>query len=273
MSKEIKTVAVIGAGYMGNQIAREAALHNYNVRIYDPGFPGYDRLVRSIARKAKRKNPSVEVIKCNSIKELVKNADLIVEAAPEQLDLKKEIFSEVHESAPPHAIIATNSSSIPTSKIEDAVKRKKQVLNIHFYNLTTIPMADLMRGTETSDEIFEKAREWVKSIEIEPLIVKKECFGFVFNRIWRAVKKDCLKIWAGGHADVEEVDKAWRTFTGMGLGPFQMMDVVGLDVVYDIEMSYYKQSGNPDDIPPDALKEKVEKGELGLKAQEGFYSY
>jgi 3-hydroxybutyryl-CoA dehydrogenase len=273
MSSEIKTVAIIGAGFMGKQIAEKTALHEYNVNIYDIGYDGFERFVRALGRKVKRKKFQTEVRSYNSIKNAVKDADLIIEAVSEQLPLKREVFSKVDKSAPPHAIIATNSSSIPVSKIEDVVERKDKVLNIHFYNLTTIPMADIMRGSSTSDMTFLKGKTWVESIGIEPIIVKKECFGFVFNRIWRAVKKECLKIWAGGYADIEEVDKAWKIFTGMGLGPFQLMDAVGLDVIYDVEMSYYKESGDPDDKPPLALKQKVENGELGLKTQKGFYTY
>jgi len=136
-----------------------------------------------------------------------------------------------------------------------------------------MPMADIMRGTKTSDETFEKGKKWVESIEITPLIVKKECYGFVFNRVWRAIKKECLKIWAGGYADLEEVDKAWRIFTGMGIGPFQFMDQIGLDVIYHIEMSYYKNSGLEEDKPPQALKDLVDNGNLGQKSGKGFYTY
>ncbi|MEM2959338.1 MAG: 3-hydroxyacyl-CoA dehydrogenase family protein, partial [Candidatus Jordarchaeaceae archaeon] len=96
-------------------------------------------------------------------------------------------------------------------------------------------------------ETFEIGKAWIESIDCVPLVVKKECLGFVFNRVWRAVKKECLKIWAGGYADFRDVDRAWRIFTGMNMGPFALMDAVGLDVVYDIEMSYYNESGNPDD--------------------------
>ncbi len=130
-----------------------------------------------------------------------------------------------------------------------------------------------MRGTKTSDESFEKGKKWLESIEIVPLVVKKECFGFVFNRIWRAIKKDALNIWAEGHADIETVDTAWKIFTGMEFGPFVLMDAIGLDVVYDIEMSYYNESGDPKDKPPQALKDMVDKGELGIKTKKGFYNY
>jgi 3-hydroxybutyryl-CoA dehydrogenase len=161
--------------------------------------------------------------------------------------------------------------------LEGIVERKDKVLNIHFYNLFTMPMADIMRGTQTSNETFQKGKEWLESIEIVPLEVKKECYGFVLNRIWRAIKKDCLKIWAGGHADIETVDKAWQIFCQYFItnkyGPFQFMDRIGLDVIYDIEMSYFNNTGRPDDKPPDLLKDVVDRGELGVKTGKGFYNY
>jgi 3-hydroxybutyryl-CoA dehydrogenase len=273
MSKEIKTVSVIGIGFLGGIITETTALYDYNVRIYDINPEGIEKKAKSLTRKKKRKNIFGEVTAHDSIAEAVADADLIIEAVPEKLELKKKVFSEIDKAAPPHAIVATNSSSIPVSRIEEAVERKDKVLNIHFYIPKTTPMVDIMRGTMSSDETFEKGKKWIESLELTPLVVKKECLGFVFNRIWRAVKKECLEIWAGGYADIETVDTAWKIFTGMGLGPFKLMDGVGLDVVYDIEMSYYKESGDPKDKPPQALKEKVERGELGIKTQKGFYEY
>ena len=258
---------------MGKQIIEKSALYNYNVYIYDINTEGIEEYIRELIKKLKLKGISVEIKLYKTIHEAVKNADLIIEAVPENIDLKKEIFLEIDKSAPTHAIIATNSSSFPVSRIEDVVNRKDKVLNIHFYNLTYWPMADIMRGTETSDHTFNKGIEFLESIEFTPLVVKKECFGFVYNRIWHAIKKDCLKIWAGGHADIETVDKAWKICTGMTLGPFALMDNVGLDVIYDIEMSYYNESGDLNDKPPDALKEMVNKGQLGRKSGKGFYSY
>jgi len=114
-------------------------------------------------------------------------------------------------------------------------------------------------------------KKWIESIGCTPLVVKKECLGFVFNRIWRAIKRECLAIWAGGYADIETVDNAWKIWTGKGIGPFKMMDGVGLDVVFDIEMMYYKESGDPNDKPPQALKDMIDRGELGNKSGHGFY--
>jgi 3-hydroxybutyryl-CoA dehydrogenase len=134
-------------------------------------------------------------------------------------------------------------------------------------------MVDIMRGSETSEDTFEIGKNWIENIKCEPLVVKKECLGFVFNRVWHAVKKECLKIWEGGYADMETVDTAWKIFTGMKRGPFTSMDGIGLDVVYAVEMSYYNESGDPNDKPPDALKYMVENGDLGMKTGKGFYKW
>jgi 3-hydroxybutyryl-CoA dehydrogenase len=103
--------------------------------------------------------------------------------------------------------------------------------------------------------------------------VKKEIMGFCFNRIWRAVKKEALYMWANGFVDFRDTDRAWMVFSRMTEGPFAIMDKVGLDVVYDIETVYYKESKDPKDKPPDALLEKIERGELGVKSGKGFYTY
>lgn len=270
MVDSIKIVAVIGVGYLGKQIAQKTSLKDFSIRLFDTNRDDLEKFTRKLKRR--KKTPG-EVTLHEDIKSAVNDADLIIEAVPEKLELKRNIFQEIDKNAKPNTIIATNSSSIPVSKLEDVVSRKDKVLNIHFYNVVTMPMADIMRGTETSDTTFELGKKWVESIDITPLIVKKECYGFVFNRVWRAIKKEALKIWAGDYADMEEVDKAWRVFTGMGIGPFQFMDQIGLDVVYDIEMSYYKNSGLEDDKPPQALKDLVDKGYLGVKTKRGFYNY
>ena len=274
---DIKTLAIIGAGFMGTQIAQRAILYDYRLKIFDTNRESLKASENTLTGLLKRRGleNKINLLSFHSdLSKTVDSADLIIETIPERLELKREVFSKIDELAPPDAIIATNSSSFPVSKIEDAVKRKDKVLNIHFYPpISSKPMVDIMRGTQTSDETFEKGKKWIESIECYPLVVKKECLGFVFNRVWRAVKKECLKIWAGGHADVETVDKAWRIFTGMAMGPFQMMDGVGLDVILDVENSYYNESGDSSDKPPDELKRLVEEGDLGLKSGNGFYTY
>jgi 3-hydroxybutyryl-CoA dehydrogenase len=282
VANEIKTVAIVGAGFMGRQIAAWVATRGYSLRIYDISPEALQKAKESVTgniefyfmgkdAKGDKKELLRKVTYHDKLSEAVADADFVIEAVPEDLELKKKVFTQIDKAAPLHAIIATNSSSIPVSKIQGAVKRQDKLLNVHFY--VQIPMADIMRGTKTSDETFEKGKAWIESIDCIPLVVKKECLGFVFNRVWRAVKKECLKIWAGGYADFKDVDRGWRIFTGMGMGPFALMDMIGLDVVYDIEMSYYKESGNPDDKPPKALKDMMDRGELGMKSGKGFYDW
>ncbi|MBY9008396.1 MAG: 3-hydroxyacyl-CoA dehydrogenase family protein [Candidatus Lokiarchaeota archaeon] len=277
MGEEIKKVGIIGAGFTGKQIAAQAALNNFIVKVYDFDPKSVEDANKYVSGVLKRKN-QLDAIKnvsyYSDLSEALEDVDLAIEAVPENLELKKEVFSQIDKFAPAHTIIGTNSSSYPVSKIESAVKRKDKVLNLHFYPpIPTRPMVDIMRGSETSEATFEIGKKWIKDIKCEPLVVKKECLGFVFNRVWHVVKKECLKIWDGGYADIETVDTAWKIFTGMKMGPFLAMDGVGLDVIYAVEKSYYTESGDPSDKPPDALKEMVGRGELGLKAGKGFYNW
>lgn len=275
MTNDIKSVCIIGLGFIGIQIVRRLGEYDYNIYLYDLSNEARDKaksVTNRISRLQSKKGFSNEIIISDNLNQAVSKADLIIEAVPEDLSLKKEIFSQIDKHAPPHAIIATNSSSIPVSRIEDAVTRKDKVLNLHFYApVWTRDMADIMRGTQTSDKTFEKGKKWLENIGCAPLVVLKESMGFVFNRIWHVIKKECLKIWAEGVADIETVDNAWKIWSGMGMGPFRMMDGVGLDVVHDIEMQYYMESGMEADKPPDQLKLKIERGELGTKTGIGFY--
>jgi 3-hydroxybutyryl-CoA dehydrogenase len=284
MSSDIRTVSVVGAGFLGSQIAAWSLVHGYVVHIQDINSEALKKAQGIIeqtielyhTQDASTGNSEEEMGRMfyhESLAEAVKDADLIIEAVPENLAIKKEVFIQIDRAAPSHAIIATNSSSIPVSRIEGIVHRKDKVLNLHFYSPSQFPMIDIMRGSVTSDETFEKGMKWIESIECVPLVVKKEIFGFVFNRIWHEARKDALKLWSEGYADLRDIDRAWMIFTGMGMGPFGIMDGIGLDVVYDVEMMYYNESGDARDKPPDALKEMIERGELGIKSGRGFYDW
>ncbi|MFX0095031.1 MAG: 3-hydroxyacyl-CoA dehydrogenase family protein, partial [Candidatus Hodarchaeota archaeon] len=209
-----------------------------------------------------------------NIEEAIKEAELIIEAIPENLELKRSIFQELGKKAPSDAILATNSSSIPVSRLESSSGRPEYCLNIHFYfPLQGTNMVDIMGGTSTLPEVMDIGIAWIRSLGFTPLTVKKELLGFCFNRVWRAVKREVLYMWGNGFVDFKDVDRAWMIFTGMKEGPFGLMDKVGLDVIFDIEMVYYKDSGDPKDRPPKALKEKIDRGELGVKSGKGFYIY
>lgn len=158
--------------------------------------------------------------------------------------------------------------------MEASSGRPEKCINTHFYlPLQGMNMIDLAPGTKTLPEVMDKGDAWIRSLGCVPLRVNKEILGFCFNSVWRAIKRQTLYMWGNGFVDFRDIDRAWRIFTKAPFGPFGLMDTVGLDVVYDIEMVYYNASKDPKDKPPDALMEKIKKGELGVKTGKGFYTY
>lgn len=286
MGQEIRKVAVIGTGVLGTQISIKASHFGYEVFAYDIDAVSFYRAHESIKSRlntgvdegfftVKQWDISAKAVRiCKDLTEAVDHADLVIEAVPENIVLKRKVFESIDALAPARAILASNSSSIPISKIESSTTRPGQCMNIHFYSPAMGKnMADIMGGTQTLPEVMEAGKEWIRSIGCVPLTVKKESFGFCFNRVWRAIKRETLYMWAEGIVDFKDIDRAWMIYTGMPRGPFGLMDNVGLDVVYDIEMVYFNESKDPKDHPPDALKEKIEGKELGLKTGKGFYTY
>jgi len=286
MEEKIRKVSVIGTGTLGTQIAIQAASYGYEVKVYDLDPEIFQKTLGKLraSMKALKKNPTLplenweqgvqKVKPAPDLREAVRDADLIIEAVLENLELKRKVFAEIDSLAPSRAILATNSSSLPISKIENATKRPEKCLNLHFYMPAFgMNMVDIMGGTQTTAATIEAGQQWIRSIGCLPLAVKKEILGFCFNSVWRAIKRQTLYMWAGGYVDFRDIDRAWMVFTGMTQGPFGIMDSVGLDVVYDIEMVYYNESRDQKDYPPEALKAMVERKELGVKAGKGFYTY
>jgi 3-hydroxybutyryl-CoA dehydrogenase len=284
--QKIEKVAVVGTGTLGTQIALQAVFYGYQVTVYDQDLKQFERMLKIIQYRIQnsggKATPAFEnipetakkIILCSSLEEALRNVDLVIEAIPEYIPIKREIFEKLDVLAPKKAILATNSSSIPISKIESATRRPEKCMNIHFYALDTRQgMADVMGGTKTSDETFHRGREWVRSIGCIPLAVNKESLGFCFNRVWRAVKRETLHMWADGISDFQDIDRGWMIFTGMPQGPFGIMDNIGLDVVYGIEMVYYEESRDPKDHPPEQLKAMIDRKETGIKTGKGFYTY
>jgi 3-hydroxybutyryl-CoA dehydrogenase len=286
MEEKIRKVAVVGTGLLGTQIAIQTACFGYEVSGHDPDEGSFNRALQILDAMMKftGKAPVVpmeewekgakRVNRCKELDEALRDADLVIEAAPEELGLKRKLFERLDALAPRGAILATNSSSIPISKIETATSRPEKCLNTHFYSPATgLNMVDIVGGTKTTAETVEAGKAWIRSIGCVPLTVKKEILGFCFNRVWRAIKRETLYMWAEGFVDFRDIDRAWMIFSGMAQGPFGLMDAVGLDVVYDIEMVYYNESKDPKDHPPEALKAMVDRKELGLKTGKGFYTY
>ena len=286
MKKPLQKIAVIGTGILGTQIAMMAANAGYKVKVYDPVSGAFDATYKKIHADLQAKGvtpfiPWEKWEKCKKavkhetdLAKVVKEAELIIEAIPENLELKKNVWKDLGKMAQAGAILATNSSSMPVSKLEKSCGRPKDCLNIHFYfPLQGVNMVDIMGGSKTDPAVFNKGVDWISSLGCIPLRVNKEILGFCFNRVWRAIKREVLYMWGNGFVDFRDSDRAWRVFTGMKEGPFALMDKVGLDVIYDIEMVYYNDSKDPKDKPPDALMEMIKRGEFGVKSGKGFYTY
>lgn len=282
----LNKVSVVGGGILGTQIAMVAVYKGYDVRLFDSRKGAFRQTLEKLRAdfKAKGIKPFVpwnqwgrcadKVRQSSELVMALRGAELVIEAVPENLDLKKKVFEEIGQKAPQGAILATNSSSIPISRIEASSGRPEFCLNMHFYfPLQGVSMVDIMGGTRTLPEVLSRGVAWIRSLGFVPLTVKKELLGFCFNRVWRAIKREVLFMWGNDYVDFRDVDRAWMVFTGMSEGPFGLMDKVGLDVVHDIEMVYYRDSQDPKDHPPAALKEKIERGELGVKSGKGFYAY
>ncbi|UCG12320.1 MAG: 3-hydroxyacyl-CoA dehydrogenase family protein [Deltaproteobacteria bacterium] len=285
-TKPFETVCIIGAGFMGAQIGLHCATHGYTVWFVDILE---EELQRAVQRHSEELDARLEKEQITpdekeailsrthvttKIQEGAPKAQLVIESVPERLEIKHEVFTQLDEVCLSHTILATNSSSIRISAIEEVTNRPKKVLNMHFYPpVWQRTMVELMRGTATSDETIESVRQFVRTIDLTPLLVRRESTGFIFNRVWRAIKKECLHLVDNGVASHEDVDRAWMIATAMPAGPFGLMDVVGLDVVRDIEMVYYRESGDETDAPPKFLLDKIERGELGMKTGKGFYTY
>jgi 3-hydroxybutyryl-CoA dehydrogenase len=282
----LRRVCVYGAGTLGWQIALQCAYHGHDVNLFDISDKALENASQRIAAELDQwvvageattedKLGTLEKInRVSDAREAVRGVDIVIEAVPEKLEIKRSVFKELDAISDSQTILATNSSSIRVSKIEDATTRPDRVLNTHFYSLPwRSRVVELMRGTLTSDHTMSLVERFMRSAGMLPLIVRKESTGFIHNRVWRAVKREVLHLVDEGVASYEDVDRAWMSIYDTEIGPFGMMDRVGLDVVRDIEMVYYSESGADRDAPPKLLLDKIEGGELGVKTGKGFYTY
>jgi len=279
---EITRVAVVGAGTMGRQIALYAARGGYPTALYDSdpaalvraGNAAADFLAALGVSAAESEAVRGRLRYVSDLADALRGAGLAIEAVPERMDLKRAVFAALDEHAPEGVIIATNSSSMRVSLIEDATARPTRVANLHFYSpIPDKPMVEIGGGTRTDADVLDALTVFVRRIGLLPLRVKRESTGFIFNRVWRAIKRESLRVVQEGVASIEDVDRAFMTMFHTPYGPFGLMDEVGLDVVADIERHYAAESGDPADLPPPILTECVARGEIGVKAGRGFYTY
>ena len=291
--KELRDVAIIGAGTMGRQIAALVAASGRTVRMWDADAGMLAAARERIAEEARtqaslpryahhrfRLQPPADVdalvariVPARSLEAAVTGADIVIEAVREDLESKRALFAELSRLAP-EAILATNSSSLPSSQIAPAVEDPGWLLNMHFFAPIWIrPMVELMGCGATRPAVIAAAERFGKSLGLVTAVVRGDSKGFIINRVWRAVKREALRVVDEGHADPADVDRLWMLFFGTPYGPFGIMDMVGLDVVADIETSYQNVATDPMDKPSKALLGKVAAGKLGEKSGQGFYRH
>jgi 3-hydroxybutyryl-CoA dehydrogenase len=274
-----RPVAVIGAGTLGRRVALMFASRGATVRIY--------------ARRPEQRAEATQYVTDNipkllqdrgfgevgeatapgSLEEALDGAWLAIESAPEKLEIKIPLWGQIDQAAPPDTIFATNSSSYPSRLMAEKVRDKTRLCNMHFYMPPQINALDLMSDGQTDRGLLDTLLAVLPEFGVYPFEAQKECTGFIFNRVWAAIKRESLAVVAEGVARPEDVDGMFKINWGVPAGPFQMMDLVGLDVVLDIENHYADEFPHLPENVRELLQSYVDAGKLGVKTGEGFYSY
>lgn len=283
---QIKKVTVIGAGLMGRQIAMQIALHGYSVSCYDGSKDALENaqayceswLQKRIAKGKITEGERAEVIEKLTFSPVLsaaaEDADLVVEAAPDVLDVKRAILEEVDAVTPERTIFASNSSYIVSSKFADVVKDPSKVINVHFFNPALVmKIVEIVKSRHVSEETFETMFQFIESIGKTPVRIEQEIYGFVVNRIFSALTREACYLADLGIASPEDIDTAVKGALGHAMGPFETLDMTGLDLEYDVYMERFRTSRDKADLPAACLTEHWAKGEYGRKTKKGFYSY
>lgn len=274
-----RPVAVLGAGTLGRRIALVLATRGGQVRLHDPSPQEREAAVRHVAEHLPELARSVEggspgtAVAAESLAGAVADAWLVVEAVPERLELKLEVFAELDRVAPADAVLATNSSSYPSSRLVEAVTRPERLVNTHFYMPPRVMAVEVMSCGRTDPRVVRLLLDVLPAYGLVPFEVRRESTGFVYNRIWAAIKREALAVVEEGVSSPEEVDALFRLVLGTARGPFEMMDGVGLDVVLDIEDHYAAERPGLPEGPRRLLREHVRRGDLGVKSGRGFYDH
>ena len=283
---EIKKIAVVGAGNMGHQIAMCAPLAGFQVKCIDnnpeiltKAISFADTYLKERVIKGKLSEEVATQARNNifftsSITEAAQDADLVIEAIIEKLDIKRKLFADLDKICPAHTILATNSSYIVSSRIADATNRPDKVCNMHFFNPALVmKCVEVVKGLHVSEETAKTVMNAAKKMGKTPVLLHKEIYGFLVNRLLQATRQEALKLLEMGVASVEDIDTAAQNGLGYPMGPFSLLDLTGIDLAYHVGMEKYRESGDPADRPSPTVVEKYVKGEWGKKVGKGFYEY
>ncbi len=283
---EIKTIGVLGAGAMGSGIAQIAAQAGFNVilrdiedRFVEGGIKNIDKFLSKSVEKGKMsaddKKAVMGRIKGTTKMTDFKDADFVIEVIIEVMDVKKKAFAELDTIVKPDVIIASNTSSMSITEIASATKRPDKVVGMHFFNpVPLMKLVEVIRGMRSSDETVKTTLELTKKLGKEPVEVKVDVPGFLANRLMIAVAIEAIKLYEQGIASKEDVDKAAKLGLNYPMGPFELMDMTGIDINYHV-MDYFAKE-LPKELkwdPPLAIKNMVKGGLLGRKTGKGWFDY
>ena len=282
-AEDVKTIAMIGAGDMGHGIAACCLMGGYKVilrdieqRFVDKGMAGIKGSFDKFKEKGKMTPEAYDdafkrLIPMVDLQTAVKDADFVIEAVPEKVDLKKSVFADLDKFAPKHAILASNTSNISITEIASATQRPDKVIGYHFFNPALLmKLVEVIKGKGTSDESIQIGYDIAKKIKKVPVIVKKDSPGFIYNRVNEPTLVLLSKIVEAGHPTPEEFDAMLKPV--MPMPPFELTDYVGIDVALH-GLEYFAQVLSKDFKPSDAILAYLKSGNLGKKTGKGFYDW
>lgn len=285
-NKQIQSITVIGAGQMGHQIAMLAALGGYETILHDvhenalnAAKEKLDVILTKWVQKGKlsedRKLAAFSRLQYTTdLEKAASGADLIIEAVVEKLDVKQEVFAKLEELAPAETIFATNSSTIVNSLIASVTNRPDKFINMHFFFPPLVmDCVEVVMSDQTSEETAKLAMEVTENMNRTGVLLRKEISGFVANRILGALQREALYLYEEGIVDYKDIDLICRKALGHPIGPFELMDLSGIDVGYFVMQQRFNETGNQEDKPNACIEEKVNKGHLGRKTGKGWYDY
>jgi 3-hydroxybutyryl-CoA dehydrogenase len=284
-SRGVARVAVVGAGTMGHGIAQVAAMAGASVVLVDrtEGLveAGLGRIRANLDAGVERGKVAPELRSAaldrvsggTDLSEAGRGIDLAIEAVPERLELKRDVFEALEATAPDHAILATNTSSLSITAIQGGLSRPEQVVGLHFFNPVHImPLVEVVRGDHTGEAVVEAAVGFARWLGKEPIVVR-DSPGFASSRLGIALGLEAMRMVEEGVASAEDIDTAMTLGYRHPMGPLRLTDLVGLDVRLDIAEYLHEQLGGERFRPPAILRDKVARGELGKKSGTGFFDW
>lgn len=284
MGSSVDRVLVVGAGTMGTQIAAvfaragiESVLADINLGALDrSAAEAATRLHRLAEKGAIESAPSVlsRLRWTTDLAQAARGCDFVVEAASERLDIKQSLFKTLDGAAPDHAILTTNSSTIPSSMLAESTRRPDRVCNMHFFNPPLVmDCVEVIPNPRTSSETLNSIVALTLRIGKSPVQLSKEVPGFIANRLMNAIQEEAIRLYADGVATLADIDRAATLALGHPMGPFQLMDLVGLDVIDQMHEAEVELTGDLDRRTHPALKALVDSGRIGRKSGHGWYEY